>query len=495
MRRFLLVVFGLALLAGGIIIGARVPMPSWIPLGAPATPQNGPATADAERKPLFYRHPMTPTIHSPVPAKDDMGMDYIPVYEDGGGAGDDANLVEISPALVNNLGVRTEPVTRSTLARRIETVGYIDYDERLISQVNLRIEGWVEDLRVKTLGQRVSKGEILFRVYSRELVNAQEEYRQAMKAGNRALIGASRERLRALGAPDELIESLRQGRSARDLAAVYARQDGVVTELDIREGKYVRPSDMIMILADLSSVWVLVDVFEDQAEWVAAGQRAEVRLPYVPGEVWTGEVEYVYPALDPKTRTLRVRLRFPNPGEKLKPNMYANVTIHASPRDDVLSIPQEALIRSGGSQRVIVARGEGRFEALEVEPGIESGDRIEIRSGLEEGDIVVVSAQFMLDSEASLQASIRRMTEPEGTAAAEPVQAEGVVNSIQSDPPKVNLSHSPIPELGWDAMTMDFRVDGTVPLDGVKPGAMVRFELRQQDDGTNIITAITPTGP
>ena len=496
MKRLFAIVVALVLFSGGMLVGVRFWPPSWLPLESPATPDRRMAEATGERKPLFYRHPMNPTITSPVPAKDDMGMDYIPVYEDEGEAEEEVGLVKISPVMVNNLGVRTEPVTRTTLARRIETVGYIDYDERLISHVHLRTEGWIENLRIKTLGEPVRKGDLLFQVYSRELVSAQEEYLQVIQMGNHTLLAAARNRLRALGIPEDLIEGLGKDYRTRQLSPVYARQDGVVAELDIREGMYVRPDTRVMTLADLSSVWMLGEVFEGQADWVAIGQKAEMRLPYLPAAVWEGEVEYIYPALDLKTRTLKIRLRFDNPEERLKPNMYASVTIHASPKEDVLSIPQQALIRTGDSQRVIVARGEGRFEAVEVKAGIESGERIEIRSGLEEGDAVVVSAQFLIDSEASLKASLQRMTEPkaEEPAEAAAIWSEGVVNAVQSEPPKLNLSHEPIPEIGWPAMTMDFQVADTVPLDELKPGMPVRFGLHEEEGGNYVITAITPLG-
>lgn len=490
MKKLLIVLGTLLVFGAGVGVGVHFWPPSWLPWGSPTATDTA-TKGKEEREPLFYRHPMNPTITSPVPAKDDMGMDYIPVYADEDEMGDDANLVKISPVVLNNLGVRTEPVTRTTLARRIDTVGYIDYDERLISHVHLRTQGWIENLQVKALGERVRKDEPLFEVYAPELVNAQEEYLQAMRSNSLEVRSASKERLRALGIPGSFIKILERQRRAQELIPIYARQDGVVAELNVREGMYVRPDTQVMTLADLSTVWVLVDVFEGQADWVAAGQKAEVRLPYLPGRLWEGQVEYVYPALDPKTRTLKVRLRFDNPEEQLKPNMYANVTLHASPREGTLSIPQQALIRTGNSQRVIVARGEGRFEAVEVEPGIESGERIEIVSGLKENDTVVVSAQFLIDSEASLKASLRRMTEPE-TAEPAPIWAEGVVNAVQSEPPKVNLSHEPIPEIGWPEMTMDFQVDDTVSLDELKPGMKVRFELREETEGSYVITAIEP---
>ena len=179
-----------------------------------------------------------------------------------------------------------------------------------------------------------------------------------------------------------------------------------------------------MALADLSSVWLLVDIFERQSDWVAPGQPAEVRLGYLPGRVWEGEVEFVYPTIDPKTRTLQARLRFDNPDEALKPNMYATVNIYAGPKRDVLSIPREALIKTGSEQRVIVALGDGKFKPRKVTSGMESGDFVEITGGLNEGDRVVTSAQFLIDSEASLKASFTRMEDAGETSPADQPAAD-----------------------------------------------------------------------
>ncbi|HID45757.1 MAG TPA: efflux RND transporter periplasmic adaptor subunit, partial [Chromatiaceae bacterium] len=223
-------------------------------------------------------------------------------------------------------------------------------------------------------------------------------------------IQASRERLNALGISRGDITRLEKRRKVRQTVAIYAPQDGVVSELPVREGMYVKPNMNVMTLADLSSVWLIAEIFERQANWVKTGDKAEVTLPFLPGKSWMGQVEYIYPSLDMKTRTLKARLRFDNPGESLKPNMYARILLHASPRENVISIPVEALIRSGGQDRVIVKVAEGRFAARVVVVGIESGERIEIMEGLAVGDQVVTSGQFLLDSEASLKASFSRMT-------------------------------------------------------------------------------------
>jgi Cu(I)/Ag(I) efflux system membrane fusion protein len=363
---------------------------------------------DEEREVLFYRHPMNPAISSPVPAKDSMGMDYIPVYADET-AGDEGPVVRIDPALVQNLGVRTEAVSHGRLWRRIDAAGAVAYDEALISHIHMRSEGWIEDLRVHFVGERFDAGDTLFEIYAPALVNAQEEFLQALRAGQARLVETSRERLQLLGVDAEQVRELERSRMVRPRIQVRAPRAGVVTALNARHGMFVTPDMEVMSLADLSSVWLLVEIPERQSAWLALGQPAEVRLPAWPGEVFEARVDYLFPALDPRTRTLRARLRLDNPGERFRPDMFASVRIFAGPKDDVLSIPQQALIRTGRAERVVVALGEGRFRAVEVVSGMESGDWVEIRSGLEEGDQVVVSGQFLLDSEASIQASVLRM--------------------------------------------------------------------------------------
>jgi Cu(I)/Ag(I) efflux system membrane fusion protein len=262
----------------------------------------------------------------------------------------------------------------------------------------------------------------------------------------------------------------------------------------VREGMYVKPETTVMSLADLSSVWLLADVFERQAEWVKVGQTAEVQLSYLPGRQWEGRVEYIYPSLDPVTRTLKARLRFENPGELLKPNMYANVKIFGNPKDNAVVIPVEALIRTGREQRVVVALGEGRFAIQKVTAGIESGDRVEILDGIDAGEDVVVSGQFLIDSEASLRASDLRMTPPEDmTETRLPAQAgasgTGRVLAIEPASGKISLSHDPVAALGWPAMQMDFPLAEGVTTRGLASGDRVRFELEKQGDGY-VITGI-----
>ncbi len=365
---------------------------------------------DSDRKILYWVAPMDANYRRDKPGKSPMGMELVPVYADDSGG--DGNGVTIAPEVVQNLGVRTAVAERSRLWRGIDTVGYVDYDESRVSHIHLRTEGWIEDLAVESEGERVNRGQRLFNVYSPELVNAQEEFVQALNLGNKGLVRASRSRLDALGIPDSQIRQLEKDRKASQTIPVYAPQDGVVASLSVREGMYIKPATTVMSLADLSSVWLLAEVFERQADWVKVGQSAEVSLAFLPGRTWEGKVEYIYPSLDPKTRTLKARLRFPNPDEALKPNMYANIKIYGGPKNDVIVIPLEALIRTGREERVIIDRGNGRFEARKVRAGIESGNWVEILEGVDAGESIVVSGQFLIDSEASLRASIMRMSPP-----------------------------------------------------------------------------------
>ena len=366
--------------------------------------------AEEEKEILYWVAPMDPNYRRNKPGKSPMGMDLIPFYS---GADEGGSSVRISPVVVQNLGVRTSKAELTRLWRGIDTVGYVDYDESKVSHIHLRTEGWIETLAVESEGERVKKGEFLFDVYSPKLVNAQEELVTALSSGNQGLIRATKERLSALGISSSQINKLQKDKKVKQRISIYAPQDGVVSVLPVREGMFVKPSQKVMTLGDLSSVWLLAEVFERQSQWVEVGQDAEVTLSYIPGKSWKGKVEYIYPSLDPKTRTLKVRLRFENPGERLKPNMYANVKIYGGAKENTIVIPLEGLIRTGREERVILSLGDGRFEARNVEAGIESGNYVEILDGVREGDDIVISGQFLIDSEASMRASLNRMTNPE----------------------------------------------------------------------------------
>ena len=355
-------------------------------------------------KPLNYRNPMDPKRTSPVPMKDEMGMDYIPVFAEAGGP-----EVRISPAVVQNLGVRTEPARRSRLDRRIEAVGYVSFDERRMQQGRPRAEGWVQGLAVRALGESVRAGQLLFTLYSPMLESAQQEYLDAQRIGNRELIDASHDRLRALGLDPGTPAQLAKSGRVSGRVPFYAPISGVVTELEVKEGAMVRPEMVVMTITDPGSLWVIAEVPEAQAGWLHTGASAEIRFSSLPGEPVAGRIEYVYPELNLERRTVRARITLERPPATIRANMLASVSLAGAAGEEVVNIPRSALIRSGTEERVVIALGEGRFIARKVVAGAESGDRVAIREGLAEGEQVVISGQFLLDSEANLRSGLERL--------------------------------------------------------------------------------------
>jgi Cu(I)/Ag(I) efflux system membrane fusion protein len=365
---------------------------------------------------LYWVSPMDPNYRRDEPGKSPMGMDLKPVYESDDEPSETGRaIVKISPEVVNNLGVRTIVAASGTISKDIHTVGYLQYNEERIGHIHTRTEGWIDKLTVRAEGERVKKGQPLFEIYSPPLVVAQEEYIHALKNNNKTMLERTHERLISLGISERQISRLDKEYKVERNVVFYAPQTGVLTKLGVRNSMFIKPETQVLSIASLDNIWLLAEVFERQANWVEVGQIAEAELPSMPGVIWKGNVEYIYPELDPVTRTLRVRLSFDNPEEKLMPNMYAHVTIFGKQKKDTLNIPREALIRDARQIRVIRALGEGRFQAQEVTTGIESDDRVEIISGLNEGDKIVVSSQFLLDSESSLKASIGRMQSVEGS--------------------------------------------------------------------------------
>jgi len=384
----------LAALVVGALVGRQIPGEMSIP-------------GSTEQEILYWVAPMDPDYRRDAPGKSPMGMDLVPVYANAVDAR--SGVVSIDPTLVNNLGVRTALAERGSLPRRIETVGYIGYDEDTLQHVHTRVDGWIETLAKTATGDPVEKGELLFELYSPILVNAQQEFLTALASNNQGLKDASRDRLTALGVTRDGIARLERDRAVSQRIRVFAESDGVIAHLGVREGIFVTPATEIMSVARLDRVWVLAEVFERQSAWVQPGQEATVELDYLPGRTLRGSVDYVYPELDPTTRTLKVRLRFDNEGATLRPNMFARVVIDGSAIDDIVHIPREAVIRGGSSNRVVVDLGDGQFESREVLIGIESGERVAIRRGLADGERVVTSAQFLIDSESNISSALGRM--------------------------------------------------------------------------------------
>ena len=363
------------------------------------------AAISGERKPLYWYDPMRPDQHFDAPGKSPfMDMELLPKYAEVTGMGIvGGTVVEIDPRMVQNLGMRTAPVATGTFWQRVDAVGSVAVDENRIAVVEARAAGWVERLDVRAVGDTVRAGQVVAGLYSPELLAAQEELALARKLNDVTLIDAAQTRLKLLNASTS-------GRPQRQ-SLITASQSGVVTEVMVRQGAQVTPGMPLLKLADLSKVWILVEVPEAQASWIAVGKSAEARLMSQPGKRFEGTVDYVYPMLDAQTRTLRARLAFDNADGTLKPGMYAEVTVFGGAQREVTLVPSEAVIRTGTRSAVLVAEGEGRYRPVEVTLGPERQDEIVVISGLEAGQQVVVSGQFLIDSEASLIGASNRIGE------------------------------------------------------------------------------------
>jgi len=469
-----------------IIIGAAIGAGT---LGLFLNPNSeGPKTNSEEKKPLYWVAPMDSNYRRDKPGKSPMGMDLIPVYEDESSTDDfGPGAVRVAPHVVNNLGVRTAPVELENMHTEISTVGYVQYDEDKLIHIHPRVDGWIEKLYVKAEGDPVEKGQPLYSLYSPQLVNAQEELLIALKRNNASLVTAAKDRLKALQLSAGLIKELEQTKKVRQTITFYSPQAGVVDGLKIREGFYVKPGDTLLSIGKLDQVWVEAEVFERDAALIKEGLPVSMTLDYLPGEDWTGVVDYVYPALNSKTRTLRVRLKFGNPDFQLKPNMFAQVSIHANQADSAIIVPKEAVIRTGKQDRVVLALGDGQFKSIEVTIGRVDKDSIEILSGLNEDDVVVTSAQFLIDSESSKSSDFKRMTHDEVPNS---IWMQGEVNSVMTGHRMVNITHGPAEAWDWPEMTMDFNVAENVDVDSLKSGQSLHFEVSKTEDSGYEVTGI-----
>lgn len=361
----------------------------------------------SEKKILYWVAPMDANYRRDTPGQSPMGMDLVPVYAESDEVG--PNIVKINSAVQQNIGVKTTKVSRGDLWRKIKTVGYVDYDEDLISHIHLRTEGWVEKLQVRAVGDRVIKDQLLMTVYSPKLIRAQQDFIRVLSNDGQSLSYAAERNLIALGMSKRQIKVLHKTKKVTQTIKIYAPQNGVIKRLSVRDGMYVTPSNELMSIVDLSSVWIQANVFESQSSWIKEGQEMQAVLTAYPQQQWQGKVDYIYPDLDPITRSLKVRLQVANKDFKLKKEMYAEVFINAGQIKNALIIPKQAVIRDGQDERVIVSLGQGSFRARKIKTDVEIDDQIVVLSGLKEADEIVTSAQFLIDSEASLKASFARM--------------------------------------------------------------------------------------
>lgn len=500
----------------GSSAAAAVASSATAPAGAAATP---------ERKILYYRNPMGLPDTSPTPKKDPMGMDYLPVYADAADAeeqsgGAAAGQIRISSEKVQKLGVRSEAASLRALERSLRAVGRVEADERRLHTITAKFEGYVERLHVAANGQAVAKGQALFEVYSPELVSAQREYAIASEAaaalgsaggdahsGMQQLAEASLLRLKNWDISAAQLKTLARSGEARRTLSFRSPVSGIVTEKKAVQGMRFQPGDVLYQIADLSAVWVVADIAEQDIGLIRAGDKAQVRINAYPEKVFTGTVGYVYPTLNSDTRTLPVRVELANPGGLLKPGMFAEVELALAAREKAvaLTVPVSAVIDSGTRRVVLIDVGDGRFAPREVKLGARSESFVEVLDGVKVGERVVVAANFLLDAESNLQAALAgfgkagagKSTPGEaaaGKAGAAPVanHAEGRVDSVDGASGAVTISHGPVPSLKWPAMTMEFVVANDALRQQLKPGASLSFEFVERAPGEWVITGVKP---
>ena len=465
------------------------------------------AAVDAQKpakKLLYYRNPMGLPDTSPMPKKDPMGMDYLPVYEGDEEAADDGGL-RISPGKVQKLGVRTAPARLQMLDRSVHASGRVEIDESRTYTVTAKFEGYIERLHVNTSGQPVGRGQPLFEVYSPELVSAQREYALAAQgvgklndAGGEAqgamqqLAESSLQRLKNWDISEEQVKALAKSGDAKRTLTFRSPVAGIITDKKAVQGMRFMPGETLFQIADTSSVWMQADVFEQDIAAVNVGQKAKIRINAYPGEVFEGRIAYVYPTLKAETRTVPVRIELPNPKGKLKPAMFADVDIPAGGAQPVLTVPASAVIDSGSRQVVIVQLAEGRFEPRPVKLGQRGGDFVQVLEGIREGDLVVTAANFLIDAESNLKAALGGMQPP--VPATKPTavghQAEGTLNAIDLAAGSVTISHGPVASLNWPAMKMDFVLANPGLVSGIAPGTGVVIEFVERKPGEWVVTSL-----
>ncbi|HEX8042388.1 efflux RND transporter periplasmic adaptor subunit [Candidatus Deferrimicrobium sp.] len=407
------------------IEGAPAPGGATAASSAPAAKPSGGA-----RKILFYRSPMNPTVTSPTPAKDSMGMDYVPVYEDevsggGGNLPEGYAAVQVGVERVRMAGIRSAPAVRETISHPVRAVGIVVPDERRIRRVQTKIEGWIEKLHTNFTGQLVTKGQPLLEIYSPELVASQREYLLALEMHDRMkenpypeeremaaeLVRSSRRRLELFDVPQSFISELERTKNPRRTVTLNAPVSGYVSGKEIFEGTRVMGGMDLLTVSDLSRIWIEAELYEYEAQFVRVGQTASLETVADPGGKLKGRVAFIYPTFSPETRTLKVRFDFPNPGLRLKPQMYANVSLDLHSMTGVV-VPDSALIESGVRVIAFVDTGGGSFEPREVKVGVRGNGKAQILSGVQAGEKVVVGANFLLDSESKLRAALTKMTGP-----------------------------------------------------------------------------------
>lgn len=399
----------------------------WLASNQGSMKMAAPTSIPAEREALFWRNPMNPAITSPVFTKDEMGMDYLPVYANDNSSDEVPGTVTIDPVTVQNIGVRTVKAEQRALSRVLNGLGRVDFNEERLARLHPKTSGWIGTLMVNETGKKINKDTILLGIYSPELVAAQQEYLVAlnnwesvrnstssqMKKSAKTVMESARQRLQLFDVPMHQLNELDKSRQIKKQLHIHSPFEGRVMNIGVREGQYVTPKDELYLVADLTQIWVNVDVFEDELGWLKVGDRAEMSVRAQPGRSYAGKITFIHPALNRKSRTAQIRLEFDNRDLSLKPGMFANVTLYVDAQPNAVVVPSEAIVRSGSREQVFVVRAPGKFEPREVTPGISAEGLTQILSGVQAGEQVVTSSQFLIDSESKLREATAKMMRAE----------------------------------------------------------------------------------
>lgn len=369
-------------------------------------------SSEKSNEPLYWVAPMDANFRRDKAGLSPMGMALVPVYatavNNSAATNDGVGVISISPSIVNNLGVKTASVTIGKLTQNIRTTGIVAFDEDNRAAIHSRVEGWIEKLHVKAIGDTVKKGQPLYDIYSPELVNAQEELVLAIEQRNKRLVEAATRKLAVLLVPNSVISHIKKTRKVRNQITINAPISGVVTDISVREGSFIKPATNVLTLSSLENVWINVDVMESQAALIDMTTTAMINTSAYPNIKWQGQLDTIYPIFNEKSRTLQLKIPMNNNDNRLKPNMYTNVVLTTKPALETLLIPNEAVISTGRNNRVVLALGDGKFKSVAVELGRTNTLKTQILSGLELGDNVVTSAQFLLDSESNITSDLKR---------------------------------------------------------------------------------------
>lgn len=428
---------------------------------------------------LYYKHPMGQPDTSPVPKKDSMGMDYIPVYADEVA---ETGIV-VSPEMIQTMGVRTVPAEVTPFGGTLRAFGTVESNERLENVSVARLEGWIEDLTIRAEGETVRPGALLYRVYSPDLIAAQKDLLASLTIGNETRIAAVRQRLRSLGMPERAIGRLVETREIMERVPVYAEAGGTVAALEVREGDYIKPGTPVLRLQSYSGVWVMASVPESDLPRLDIGLPVQLKFPSAPEAPGEGVIDYIYPTIDPQTRTARVRIEVDNAAGYLRPGAYADISMQLS-GGERLSVPTEAVLRDSSGAHVILALGEGRFAGRAVRTGVSANGRTQIIEGLTEGEEVVASGQFLLDSEVNLREGLSRL-QPPSTITAGP---ETPLSELPVDAATLaQIDHFTDMALYFhEALTDGYRIDPYF----VDPALALGETLRTRFAGTKLVPII-----